>query len=108
MLLAEMLCHVLREAGFQPVGPATRVDGALGLIETSKIDAAILDYQLLGELSSPVAYALSGRGIPFLFLTGHPQAALPADLGTAPLIGKPCRDPTLLEGVRRLLRQPTA
>jgi DNA-binding response OmpR family regulator len=105
-LIAELLCDVLREAGFEPIGPATRVDVALRLIETSRIDAAILDYQLLDEHSFPVAYALRDRRVPFMFLSGHPQAVLPADLAGAPLVGKPCPDPTLLEAVRRLLRQP--
>jgi DNA-binding response OmpR family regulator len=104
-LLAETLCDVLLEAGLEPIGPAARVDDALRLIETSKIDAAILDYQLLDEQSSPVAYALRDRDVPFMFLTAHPQGALAADLWEAPLIGKPFRVAMLLETVRRLLRQ---
>lgn len=108
MLLAEALCDELLEGGFEPVGPAASVDVALRLIETSRIDTAILDIRLLHEMSFPVAYALRERGVPFMFLTAYQRRNLPVDLSDSPLIEKPFHPPMLLETVHRLLRkEPT-
>jgi len=71
MLFAETLSGLLQDAGFEAAGPAGTIDSAMGVIETSTIDAAILDIRLYDELSYPVAYALRDRGIPFMFLTSY-------------------------------------
>jgi DNA-binding response OmpR family regulator len=102
-LLAETLFDDLAAAGLEGVGPAATVDAALALVERERIDAAILDVRLLGELSFPVAYALRRRAIPFLFLTSHARDDFPADLRSPPLIAKPYDTPTLLATLRGLL-----
>lgn len=102
-LLAEMLCSLLLDAGFTPVGPAGTVEAALQLMEATAVDAAILDIRLFDELSFPVAYALRERHIPFLFLTAHQKHDLPLDLRSSPLFEKPFDWPALHEGVRALL-----
>jgi DNA-binding response OmpR family regulator len=99
MLFAETLSGLLQDAGFEAAGPAGTIDSAMGVIETSTIDAAILDIRLYDELSYPVAYALRDRGIPFMFLTSYQTRDLPADLRRRPLVEKPF-DPSML--VRRL------
>ena len=76
-LLAETLCDLLLGAGCQPVGPAANVAIALSLVETSRIDAAILDVRLMDEMSYAVAYALRARGIPLMFLTASERRHLP-------------------------------
>jgi two-component SAPR family response regulator len=53
------------------VGPASHVDEALSIIEHHPIDMALLDFNLGGETSLPIAHALRLRGIPFTFLTGY-------------------------------------
>lgn len=47
------------------------VAGAIRLVETQTFDLALLDANLRGEFSGPIADALSERGVPFLFLTGY-------------------------------------
>ena len=71
VLIACMLQDMLTDLGCSVVGPAARVDEALALIETNAIDAAMLDVNLNGELSYPIADALVARGVPFLFSTGY-------------------------------------
>jgi CheY-like chemotaxis protein len=103
-LLAETLCDLLLNGGCQPVGPAANVAIALNLVETSRIDAAILDVRLMDEMSFAVAYALRARGIPLMFLTASQRGELPADLSDEVLIEKPFKAPMLLETVRRMAR----
>ena len=101
-LLAETLCDLLRGAGCEPIGPAANVAVALRLIETSAIDAAILDVRLMDEVSFAVAYALRARGIPLMFLTVSQRCHLPVDLSDEILIEKPFKAPVLIETVRRM------
>ena len=107
-LLAETLCDLLLGAGCEPVGPAANVAIALSLIETSRIDAAILDVRLMDEMSFAVAYALRARGIPLMFLTATERRHLPVDLSDEVLIEKPFKAPMLIETVRRMARADTA
>jgi DNA-binding response OmpR family regulator len=106
-LLAETLCDLLLGAGCQPVGPAANVAIALSLVETSRIDAAILDVRLIDEMSYAVAYALRERGIPLMFLTVSERRHLPVDLSDEILIAKPFKAPQLIETVRRMARAHT-
>jgi CheY-like chemotaxis protein len=105
--VAETLCDLLLEGGCEPVGPAASVAMALSLIESSRIDAAILDVRLMDEMSFAVAYALRARGIPLMFLTASERGQLPADLSDEILIEKPFKAPMLIETVRRMARAAT-
>lgn len=77
--IADDIVFQLEAGGAEVVGPAASVDAAIGLIErTERIDGAILDVNLQGVMSWPVADALLGRGVPFLFATGYDKASIPA------------------------------
>jgi CheY-like chemotaxis protein len=102
--LADTLCDLLLEAGCEPVGPAASVASALSLVESSRIDAAILDVRLMDEMCFAVAYALRARGIPLMFLTASERGQLPVDLCDEILIEKPFKAPMLIETVRRMAR----
>jgi len=103
-LLAETLCDLMQDAGFEPVGPAATVAEALRLIGLGAIDVALLDIRLKRETSFPIAHELRKRGIPWLFLTSYAQHQLPDDLADALVIEKPFSPPALVETVRRLAR----
>jgi CheY-like chemotaxis protein len=78
------------------VGPASNVPDALALVRSApRIDAAILDINLQGEMVFPVAEALSERGVPFVFATGYDPAAIPIQFASVPHCGKPV-DPSRL------------
>jgi len=90
----------LEDAGAEVVGPAGCVQDALELVETEggRLDAAVLDVNLAGELVYPVADALASRGVPFVFTTGYDASAIdPAYSGT-PRCEKPI-DPASLARV---------
>jgi hypothetical protein len=60
------------------VGPVASVNGALDLIaETERLDGAVLDVNLQGEMAYPIADALVARGVPFVFATGYDEASIP-------------------------------
>ena len=44
------------------------------MLDAEAIDAAVLDVNLKGQKSYPVADALAARGVPFVFSTGYNNA----------------------------------
>jgi len=86
MLIEEMCMN----AGWEIIGPATRVAQALTLARTGQFDVALLDVNLAGEMSWDVAAILSARGIPFAFSTGYDRSAiLPDAFRDAVVLAKP-------------------
>ncbi|HEY2481261.1 MAG TPA: response regulator [Caulobacteraceae bacterium] len=102
-LIAELIADVLKDAGFEVVGPAPRVSVALALIDAKAPAAAVLDVSLGAERSFPIARVLAERGAPFVFMTGYGGADVPAEFSGYPLLGKPAAITTLGQEVRKLL-----
>jgi CheY-like chemotaxis protein len=97
----------LQDAGYQVVGPVPSVAAALRLVESHKIDAALLDIQLNGETSLPVAAALQARGIPFAFLSGFGPADVPEAFRDCTFVPKPATDAAILAAVAELMSSRT-
>jgi CheY-like chemotaxis protein len=70
-LLADQKCLI--------VGPFDEVPSALVAAQSEAIDAALLDVNVKGIKIYPVAEALAARKIPFLFLSGYGDRAIPPD-----------------------------
>lgn len=79
--LADLGCHV--------AATASRLDDAMVQARSAPINMAILDVNLAGKLSYPVAMLLIERGIPFIFATGYGAPALPAEMAHIPVLAKP-------------------
>ncbi len=90
-LLMMVLEDVLEQLGYRLAGSAARLDEALALVATDAFDAAVLDVNLGGEASFPVADLLLERGIPFVFTTGYGAAGIPEKYASVPLLAKPFR-----------------
>jgi DNA-binding response OmpR family regulator len=71
MMIAMMLEDMLAELGHEVVGVAPNLKIALAMAADKQFDLAILDINLAGDHSFPVARVLRGRGLPFLFATGY-------------------------------------
>ena len=71
VLLALHLEDLLNELGHEVVALATRIDMAMELARGSDIDFAVLDINVAGTKSFPVADILRQRGIPFAFASGY-------------------------------------
>ncbi|MDA1263823.1 MAG: response regulator [Planctomycetota bacterium] len=95
-VLAESMKWALEGLGCEVVGMAPTSERALALLRSMTIDAAILDIDLQGLSSAPVAEHLLAAGLPFLFLTGYESAALlPESLHERRCLNKPV-DPDAL------------
>ncbi|HEV7122319.1 MAG TPA: response regulator [Rhodanobacter sp.] len=88
MLLALSLEDMLRLLGCEVV-KAARLHKALKLVDTEKIDGALLDVNLDGESVYPVAAELDRRGIPYAFMSGYGSDMLDADYRDRPALLKP-------------------
>jgi DNA-binding NtrC family response regulator len=77
-LLADETRARLQRLGATVVGPTNDVEKALHLILEQKVDVAILDIYLDGELVFPVADKLEELAIPYVFATGHDSSIVPA------------------------------
>jgi DNA-binding response OmpR family regulator len=100
-LMAQAVCDMLQEHGFEPIGPCPSVAKALRAVEENTLAGAILDVLLIRETSIPVARILMQRGTPFLFLTGSPEDLVPEDLRVVPLVMKPCQPSEAIEVLQR-------
>ena len=92
MIVAMLIEDILTDAGATVVGPAARVARALDLLGESEVDAALLDLNLAGEITTPVAEELRRRGIPFAFATGYGAAGVPEKFAGQPLLQKPFQE----------------
>ena len=88
MLVAMMLEDRLESLGYT-VLKAARVTRGLEMAESAPIDLALLDINLAGEDSFPIARVLTRRGIPFLFSSGYGDEDLPTDWSGEQVLQKP-------------------
>jgi len=79
------------------------VKRAFETIEKERFDAALLDINISGTSSVPVARSLRECGVPILFLTGYARDILPADLGSCALLMKPIEWDPVLRTLQSLL-----
>jgi CheY-like chemotaxis protein len=79
----------LDEMGCTSVSAAATIPEALALLDGGPFDAAMLDVNLKGEKSYPVADALTQRGIPFVFSTGYGDHGDHPEFADRPLLRKP-------------------
>ena len=103
MLVAWLLEDMLADLGCAVVGPASSVNQALAMIDAEAIDAAVLDLNLNGRMSYPVADVLAAHGVPFVFATGYDKDTLLEDYRTFPVLQKPIQRSELSETLAQLL-----
>lgn len=98
LLVADVISEGLESQGCEIVGPVARLDRALTLAREAVIDGAVLDINLAGERSLPIAEALAQRDIPFVFVTGYDaESALPPEYRATPRLSKPFHIAALVE-----------
>ena len=69
-LIALDVAQQLTDAGYEIIGPATTVTGALELLKKHGCDAAVLDARLGDETSEVIAQELQVIGKPFVEACG--------------------------------------
>ncbi len=88
-LIAMHLEELLTALGHEVVAQAARIDMALELACKADIDFAVLDINIAGMKSFPVADILHQRGVPFAFATGYGAEGLMDGYRDFPALQKP-------------------
>jgi DNA-binding response OmpR family regulator len=103
-LIAIEFQEILAADGAEVLGPVPTVTKALATIEKGLPDIAVLDLNLRGERSTPVARALRSATVPFVLATGYSSHHLDDPvLRDAPIIPKPVNPRMLIRTLRELL-----
>jgi DNA-binding LytR/AlgR family response regulator len=98
-LVATHIKRLLAGWGCEIVGPAPSLDDGQRLAQSENLDGAILDININGGNSVPIADTLRDRDLPFIFITGYASPRiLPQSLAAMPRLHKPI-DESMLEAV---------
>ena len=106
MLLLMMIEDMLADLGCKSVTSAATVDKALALIDVQAFDFAMLDINLKGRDSRPVAEALSARGVPLVYSTGNTDHGSRDGHSDRPVLRKPFKCEDLVAILTRLKLAP--
>jgi CheY-like chemotaxis protein len=99
VMIRMLIEDMLTDLGFTVAAEASKVPEALAAVRSIDIDVAILDVNLSGETTGPVAEALAARGTPFVFATGYGEHGLPEQFRDRPLLKKPFQ----IDSLKRML-----
>ncbi|MDX2263400.1 MAG: response regulator [Hyphomicrobiales bacterium] len=94
MLVFMLVEDYLDQLGYDVVGPASSLEKALTIADEAEMDLAVLDVNLDGKQTFPVADRLVARGVPFIFATGYGAGGVPPRFSSTPVLQKPfkCED----------------
>jgi CheY-like chemotaxis protein len=99
MLLQDML----EDIGCVVADSASRLQEAIEKARSLTFDVAILDVNLNGERTFPIAEVLAARGVRFVFATGYGVANLPPGFSERPVLQKPFQQHELERVLRAAL-----
>ena len=103
VLITMLFEDMLSDLGCDVVGPAMSLRQAMELAETADVDAAVLDVNLNGEPSFPVAALLKARGVPMVFSSGYGANGLDPEWQNHPTLPKPFTADELADALIRLV-----
>ena len=89
--LAADLAQALGAAGAAVVGPVATLAEAVAALDAGAIDGAVLDVNLRGEMSFPIADRLDSARIPYVITTGYSAESLPERFRGKLRVEKPFR-----------------
>lgn len=103
VLLAMDAESMLRKLGVTVVDSAASVDAAHAVLDDRIPDFALLDVDLAGESSEPIAERLVHAGVPFAFVSGYDDAGgLLHRFGNAVALVKPLQATALRDAMTAL------
>jgi CheY-like chemotaxis protein len=102
-MIAMLLEDTLAEIGCEIAGTASRFDDAIEKAKSLSFDVAILDVNLNGRKTYPIAEVVGERGLPFVFATGYGLDSLPPLLQKNPVLKKPFQQQDLERALRAAL-----
>jgi CheY-like chemotaxis protein len=98
-----LLQDFLEDMGCEVAGVASRLKEALEKIDSVVFDVAILDVNLDGQQTLPVAQVLLARGRAMVFATGYAATTVPAAFRAVPILQKPFQQQDLERALRAAL-----
>lgn len=102
-VVAMLVEDMLLELGWDVAAVAGRLDHAMEEAGRGGFDFAVLDLNLDGCMSYPVADVLRARGIPFVFASGYGRRGLDDGYRDVPLVQKPFDAQALRQAVLEAL-----
>ena len=102
-MIVLMLESLLTKAGFEVADVATKLKPALAFVEAGAFDVAILDANLAGVSSAPLATALTARSIPFLVVSGYATTQQSDAFAAGLHIQKPFQTKELIQALQSIL-----
>ena len=105
MMLLWIIQDMMADLGCENVKAASTIDQAIALVDSEFFDVAMLDLNLNGIKSYPVADALTAHGIPFFFATGYNTPAVLEGYRDRPVLKKPFKA-EVLESILSLMMLP--
>ncbi len=106
MTIALLMEDMLQELGHTVAGIAGRLPQALDLARDTAADLAILDMNLNGQMSYPVADILRERNIPVIFSTGYGPGGVEAPYNVHGVVKKPFEMNDLEAAIARAVPSP--
>jgi len=103
-MVTMLLQDFLEDMGCEVAGVASRLKEALEKIDALAFDVAILDVNLNGQQTLPVAQALLARGRAIVFATGYAATSVPPELRAVPILQKPFQQQDLERALRAALK----
>lgn len=97
---------MLEELGCVTVASVSTLAEALAAAGRGGFDFALLDVNLNGAESLPVAALLKQAGVPFIFTTGYGAVVRGKDYSDVPLVTKPYRTRDLAAAIATALGRP--
>lgn len=104
--LMMVLEQAIGQVGYEVSLTAEDLPTALACAKEANFDVAVLDVDLHGLESYPVADRLVELGVPFLFTTGLGANGLPERFKVAPLLEKPFRLKQIAAALQSLCEEP--
>jgi CheY-like chemotaxis protein len=103
-LVSMLIEDMLTDMGHEVSAVAARMVDALKAARTDLFDIAIIDVNLDGQPSYPIADLLKARGIPFVYATGYGGKGLDAKYAGTPTLAKPFAQSDLKVALLHALR----
>lgn len=106
-MVAMLLEDMLADLGHTVVATAGRMDRAMKLAMELSIDLAIVDVNLNGVHTYPLASILASRHVPFVFATGYGAGGLEEEWKDTTVLQKPFQESDLADAIS-MVRQRVA
>ena len=105
-LIAHDLVAILELEHGKIVGLVQTVAETLQLLPNLQLDCALLDINLRGETAFAIADTLKATGVPFAFVTGYMDSAVPERHRDRRIIRKPFVATEVIRTVAALVARP--